>query len=147
MVRDPEIRVGNGGQTVARFTIAVDRRFVKKDGNDTRPADFILCTAFGRIAEFIEKYFHKGMRANICGHIQTGAFKNRDGMVIHTTEVMVDEIEFGESKAASERNHDGETPLNTGVNHYSQPEPEPVAKIDDGFMEIPDNIGDELPFS
>ena len=82
---------------VAKFSLAVDRRFAKKD-KDQQTADFINCTAFRNTAEFIEKYFRKGMKAVVFGRIQTGSYKNKEGNTVHTTDVVVEEIEFGESK-------------------------------------------------
>ena len=101
-MKDPDVRYSNGEKTtaVARFTLAVDRRF-KGDGNPT--ADFINCVAFGKSGEFIEKYFCKGMKANICGRIQTGSYTNKDGNKVYTTDVLVEEIEFGESKSSNRR--------------------------------------------
>ena len=91
--RDPEVRYTQGSQSmaVARFTLAVDRRFAKKD-KDQQTADFINCTAFRNTAEFIEKYFRKGMKAVVFGRIQTGSYKNKEGNTVHTTDVVVEEI-------------------------------------------------------
>ena len=100
LTRDPEVRYSSGetATAVARFTLAVDRRFARRDSDQT--ADFIGCVAFGRNAEFIEKYFRQGMRVTICGRIQTGSYTNRDGQKVYTTDVVVEEQEFAESKAA-----------------------------------------------
>lgn len=138
-VRDPEVRYtqGNNSMAVARFSLAVDRRFAKKD-KDQQTADFPNCIAFGKTAEFIEKYFHKGMRAAICGRIQTGSYKNKDGNTVYTTDVVVEEIEFGESK---QQNNNGQPQADPGASPYGPADP-------DGFMHIPDNLDDDsLPFN
>ena len=140
LTRDPEIRYSSGetATAVARFTLAVDRRFARRDSEQT--ADFIGCVAFGRNAEFIEKYFRQGMRVTICGRIQTGSYTNRDGQKVYTTDVVVEEQEFAESKAAYEasRNRGG---------YQSAPAPSPANAMGDGFMNIPDGIDEELPFN
>ena len=135
LTRDPEVRysAGENALAIARYTLAVDRRF-RRDGEAT--ADFISCVAFGRQAEFAEKYFRQGIRITICGRIQTGSYTNREGQKVYTTEVVVEEQEFAESKAASE-NH----------SYQASPMPSPSADIGDGFMNIPDGIDEELPFS
>ena len=99
--RDPEIKCTNDGTSIARFSIAVNRRFAK-EGSDQK-ADFLNCIAFGKSAEFIEKYFSKGMKADLSGRIQTGSYTNRDGQKVYTTDIVVEEIEFGESKGANQR--------------------------------------------
>ena len=138
LTRDPEVRYsqGDNATAVARYTVAVDRRF-KRDGEPT--ADFIPCVVFGRSAEFAEKYFRQGMRVSISGRIQTGSYTNRDGVKVYTTEVVVEDQEFVESKNAAAGNSDG---------GYSMPvsRPEPSAP-GDGFMNIPDGIDEELPFN
>ena len=136
LTRDPEIRYSQGEQStaVARYTIAVDRRF-RRDG-DQQTADFINCVAFGRQGEFAEKYFRKGIKIAITGRIQTGSYTNKDGQRVYTTDVVVEEQEFAESKSASE-NNGGYTPA-------ARPEPSAAG---DGFMNIPDGVEDEgLPF-
>ena len=146
LTRDPDIRysAGENATAVARYTLAVDRRF-RRDGEQT--ADFISCVAFGRSAEFAEKYFHQGIRIVVCGRIQTGSYTNRDGVKVYTTDVVVDEQEFAESKSASAENSAGFT------NSYRQnqaPSPAPAAAAPasaDGFMNIPDGIDEELPFN
>lgn len=130
--RDPEIKCTNDGASIARFSIAVNRRFVK-EGSDQK-ADFLNCIAFGKSAEFIEKYFSKGMKADLSGRIQTGSYANRDGQKVYTTDIVVEEIEFGESKGSSQSQQKPETP---------HPEADP-----DGFMSIPDSVADDvLPFN
>ena len=128
LTRDPEVRYsqGDNATAVARYTLAVDRRF-RRDGEPT--ADFIPCVIFGRSAEFAEKYFHQGMRVSISGRIQTGSYTNKDGQKVYTTDVVVENTEFGESKNSS----------------GSSAEPQP--KPDDSFMSIPDDIYEELPFN
>lgn len=95
LIKDAETRVA-GSTTVGRYTLAVDRKF-KKDGEQT--ADFIPCVVFGKSAEFAEKYFKKGMKVSVVGRIQTGSYKNKDGQTVYTTDIMVEEQEFMESKA------------------------------------------------
>ena len=141
LTRDPEVRYSQGGENslaIARYTLAVDRRF-KRNGDD-QTADFIGCVAFGRNAEFAEKYFRQGMRVSISGRIQTGSYTNKDGMKVYTTEVIVEEQEFAESRAESEANRNA---------FHSSPAPSPAPSIDagDGFMNIPDGIDEELPFN
>lgn len=134
LTRDPDIRYTqpNSAQEqtcIARYSLAVDRRF-RRDG-DSQTADFISCVVFGRQAEFTEKYLRKGTKVAITGRIQTGSYTNRDEQKVYTTDVVVEEQEFAESKAA------GQT---------TQQNPAPVAR-EDGFMEIPDGLEEELPFS
>ena len=134
LTRDPDVRYSNGEQAtaVARFTLAVDRRVARRDGEQT--ADFIGCVAFGRNAEFIEKYFRQGMRVTICGRIQTGSYTNKDGNKVYTTDVVVEEQEFAESKNAESGNAGG---------YNTQPAPAPQSG-NDGFMPAGDDS--ELPF-
>ena len=133
LTRDPDVRYTDGGTTVARFTLAVDRRF-KKDGGDE--ADFISCVAFGKTAEFLEKWFRKGQHLGLTGRIQTGSYVNQEGTKIYTTDVVTENVEFVESKGASAE--DG----------GSQQRPAPVSHLGDGFMNIPDGVEDDgLPFN
>ena len=138
LTRDPEVRYSQGENAlaIARYTLAVDRRF-KRDGEQT--ADFINCVVFGKSAEFTERYFRQGMRVVVCGRIQTGSYTNRDGVKVYTTEVVVEEQEFAESKAASESHMNG--------GFQAAPAPAPSAPAGDGFMNIPDGIDEELPFN
>lgn len=138
LTRDPEIRYSQGEQAtaIARYTLAVDRRF-RRD-SDTNTADFIGCVAFGRQGEFAEKYLRKGIKIAITGRIQTGSYTNKDGQKVYTTDVVVEEQEFAESKAASEQNGGGFIPADR---------PSPTAAAGDGFMNIPDGIDEELPFN
>ena len=135
LTRDPEVRYGTGENStaVARYTIAVDRRF-KRDGEQS--ADFISCVTFGRNAEFAEKYLRQGTKIVLTGRIQTGSYTNRDGQKVYTTDIVVEEQEFAESKAA--------TAGNGGQNNYSRPA---AAADAEGFMNIPDGIDEELPFN
>ena len=134
LTRDPEVRYSQGENTtaVARFTLAVDRRFKQEGG---AIADFIGCVAFGKNAEFIEKYFRQGTKALITGRIQTGSYTNRDGQKVYITDVVVEETEFAESKKTAEAN---------GQNSSHPRSPVPGS---DGFMNIPDGIDEELPFN
>ena len=133
LTRDPDVRYTQGEEpmAIARFTLAVDRRG-KRDGEAS--ADFPSCVCFRRTAEFIEKYAHQGTKLVVTGRIQTGSYTNRDGQKVYTTEVVVEEAEFAESKAAADRNA------------QQTPPPSPDTG-DDGFMNIPDGIEEELPFS
>ena len=129
LTRDPEVRYsqGDNATAVARYTLAVNRRF-HKDGEQS--ADFINCVSFGKTAEFAEKYFRKGMQVAISGRIQTGSYTNKDGNKVYTTDVVVEEQEFAESKAASQNNGSGSTPVSS-----------------DGFLDIPDGVDTQLPFN
>lgn len=130
LTREPEVRytAGENSTAIARYTLAVDRRF-KREGDAT--ADFIGCVAFGKSAEFAEKYLHQGTKIAITGRIQTGSYTNKDGQKVNTTDVIVEEQEFAESKAASE---------NKGI--------APTVRADEnGFMHVPDGIDEELPFN
>ena len=133
LTRDPEVRYTQGDNTsaVARFSLAVDRRF-KKDGDQT--ADFINCVAFGKTGEFIEKYGHKGTKFVVEGRIQTGSYTNKDNQKVYTTDVVVEQVEFAESKTSA----DGNTTNNTANSN---------APTDTSFMDIPDGIDEELPFN
>ena len=128
LTRDLEMRYTDGGSTIARFSLAVDRRYKSENGPT---ADFPNCVAFGRTAEFIEKYFRKGMRMGCQGRIQTGSYTNNDGQKVYTTDVVVESCEFVEAKASqqSEENNDRFGPAD-----------------ENGFMNIPDDIDEELPF-
>ena len=128
LTRDPEVRYTDGGMSIARFTLAVNRRFKSENGPD---ADFIRCVAFGKTAEFIEKYFLQGKKMDLNGRIQTGSYTNQEGNKVYTTDIVVENVEFGESKAAQE-NRGGQA---------AQGAADP-----DGFMNIPEGNDDELPF-
>ncbi len=137
LTRDPEVRYSQGEQAtaIARYTLAVDRRF-KRDG-DQQSADFIQCVAFGRAGEFAEKYLRKGTKIAVTGRIQTGSYTNKDGQKVYTTDVVVEEQEFAESKNAGGDNS-GYAPADR---------PSPSSAAGDGFMNIPDGIDEELPFN
>jgi len=131
LVRDPEVRYtqGENATAVARFAIAVDRRF-KKDGEAT--ADFLNCVAFGKTGEFVEKYFQKGMRIGLTGRIQTGSYTNKEGVKIYTTDIVAEQVEFVESKG----------------NGNADASQERLVKPDNAsFQNIPDGIDEELPFN
>lgn len=132
-VRDPEIRYTSNDKCCATFNIAVDRKY-KQDGQPE--ADFPRVIAWGKTAEFIEKYFRKGMKIGIEGRIQTGSYKNKDGNTVYTTDIIADSVEFVESKSASS-------------NGNSSKPAESKSKIDeDGWMSIPEDVDDEgLPFN
>lgn len=132
LVRDPEVRYSQGenATAVARYTLAVDRRF-KRDGEAA--ADFIPCVVFGKSAEFAEKYFRQGLRISVAGHIQTGSYTNKDGVKVYTTEIMVEEQEFAESKSESASNKTANQTNSSNDNT--------------DFMNVPDGDSDELPFN
>ena len=194
LTRDPEVRysAGESGTAIARYTLAVDRRF-KRDGEAT--ADFISCVSFGRTAEFAEKYFRQGLKVLVAGHIQTGSYTNNSGQKVYTTDVIVEEQEFAEGKNSSQQGAGQQPPQNYGgqqnapqqsvpqqnVTQQSQPQgygqqgvynvPQQSAPKsqpqgygqqsvpqqnygggsfgmgDDGFMNIPEGLDDELPFN
>ena len=131
LTRDPEVRYSSGDNqmAIARYSLAVDRR---REGNDGQTADFINCVAFGRAGEFAEKYFHKGIKVLVTGRIQTGSYTNKDGQKVYTTDVIIEEQEFAESKSASD------------IAPADRPSP---SSAGDGFMNIPDGIDEELPFN
>lgn len=138
LTRDPEVRYSQGenATAVARYTLAVDRRFNRN--NDDQTADFINCVAFGRSGEFAEKYLHKGTKVAITGRIQTGSYTNKDGVRVYTTDVVIEDQEFAESKNASA--------ANGGYAPAERNDSAPAA-AGDGFMNIPDGIDEELPFN
>ena len=144
LTRDPEVRYSQGESStaVARYTLAVDRRFQRRDGGDQQQtADFIQCVAFGRSGEFAEKYFRKGLKVIVTGRIQTGSYTNQEGQRVYTTDVVVEDQEFAESKAASDNNYQ------QGGGFAPSDRPAPSAAVGDGFMNIPDGIDEELPFN
>ncbi|MCQ2540641.1 MAG: single-stranded DNA-binding protein [Acetatifactor sp.] len=149
LTRDPEVRYSQGAQplAIARYTLAVDRRQARTNGGDDQNADFINCVAFGRAGEFAEKYLHKGTKIAITGRIQTGSYTNKDGQKVYTTEVVVEDQEFAESKNAAGGN--GEGSYNGGSytrGGYAGSAPA-AGGAGDGFMNIPDGIDEELPFN
>ena len=134
LTRDPEVRYGGANNTaVAKYSLAVPRKF-KRDGD--QECDFISCVAFGKLGEFAEKYLRKGIKIAIVGRIQTGSYTNKDGQKVYTTDVVVEEQEFAESKNASGQSSDNGTSS-------------PYGHVPDsgGFMNIPDGIDEELPFN
>ena len=146
LTRDPEVRYSQGDQplAIARYTLAVDRRQARNN-NDDQTADFINCGAFGRSGEFAERYLHKGTKICVSGRIQTGSYTNKDGVKVYTTEVVVEDQEFAESKNSAGNTDGGfnNGGFNNGGN-YSRPAPSGAG---DGFMNIPDGIDEELPFN
>lgn len=162
LTRDPDVRYtqGDNSMCIARYTLAVDRRF-SRNNNDGQTADFISCVAFGRSGEFAEKYLHKGTKIAVSGRIQTGSYTNKDGVRVYTTEVVVDDQEFAESRNASQANgsYGGNNNYGGGNNNYSggysggnsygssQNTSQSSGGSMDGFMNIPDGIDEELPFT
>ena len=190
LTRDPEVRysAGESGAAIARYTLAVDRRF-KRDGEAT--ADFISCVSFGRTAEFAEKYFHQGLKVLVAGRIQTGSYTNNSGQKVYTTDVVVEEQEFAEGKNSSQQGAGQQPPQNYGGQQnapqqsqgygqqggynapqqnapqqsqgygqqggYNNPPQQNAPQQnygggsfgmgDDGFMNIPEGLDDELPFN
>ena len=134
LTKDPDVRYspGENAVAVARYTLAVNRRFHKEGEQE---ADYINCVAFGKNAEFAEKYLSKGIKIVVSGRIQTGSYTNRDGQKVYTTDIAVEEQEFAESKAYGQN---GRTVANSGEN---KEEP------DNGFMHIPDGVDEDLPFA
>ena len=147
LTRDPEVRYSQGERSmaIARYTLAVDRRGRRnQDGNSEQTADFINCVAFDRAGEFAERYFRQGMRVLVSGRIQTGSYTNKDGQKVYTTDVVVEEQEFAESKATSDANAGS---FSHAGGFQQAPAPTPAADAGDGFMNIPDGIDEELPFN
>ena len=139
LTRDPDIRYSQGenAMAVARYTLAVDRRVRRDAGSNEQTADFISCVAFAKNAEFAERYLHQGTKLVVEGRIQTGSYTNKDGQKVYTTEVVVENCEFAESKGSASEG-----------GSYVSSRPEPVNAAGDGFMNIPDGVEDEgLPFN
>ena len=139
LTRDPEVRYSQGERTmaIARYTLAVDRRGRRNQDGNEQTADFINCIAFDRAGEFAEKYFRQGMRVLVSGRIQTESYTNRDGQKVYTTDIVVEDQEFADSKSAS-----------GGDGGYQQSRYSSSSTIGDGFMNIPDGVEDEgLPFN
>lgn len=137
---DPTVRYSNGeNQTcIANFTLAIDRK-IKREGQPN--ADFVRCTAYGKTGEFVEKYFHKGMKADIVSHIQTGSYQDKNGNTVYTTDAVIEDIDFGESKKASENN----APATTSKNESF--ESEATKAEESGFMNVEDEMDSDLPFN
>ena len=147
LTRDPDVRYSQGenNMAIARYSLAVDRRF-KRDGEQT--ADFINCVAFGKSAEFVEKYLHKGIKIAVTGRIQTGSYTNKDGIKVYTTDVIVEDHEFAESRNAQNENGSNFGGSNYGGNSGGfNNAPKTPSTDSDGFMNIPDGIDEELPFN
>lgn len=135
LTKDPEVTYTTGQEplAVARYTLAVERRFKRE--NDTRTADFIRCVAFGKNGEFVEKYLFKGKKIAVEGRIQTGSYQDKDGKTVYTTDIVVEQHEFCESKQAEQGKTGNDTPPQSNVDS-------------DGFMTVPDDIdGVGLPFN
>lgn len=142
LTRDPEIRYSQGerSMTIAKYTLAVDRRGRRNQDND-QSADFIHCIAFDRAGEFAEKYFRQGMRVLVSGRIQTGSYVNKDGQKVYTTDVILDDQEFADSKNTA-------SDMGGGYASDSSQRTASDSAIGDGFMNIPDDVEDDsLPFN
>ncbi len=139
LTRDPEVRYsqGDNATAIARFTLAVDRR-IKRDNEAS--VDYINCVSFGRSAEFAEKYFHKSTKIVIAGRIQTGSYTNKDGQKVYTTDIVIEEQDFAESKAASQQNNSGNAQNASNNQQAQQPK---LQTSPDGFMSADD---EGLPF-
>lgn len=151
LTKDPDVRQSQGTEPVAiaRYTLAVTRRGKKQEGQ--QEADFISCVAFGKAGEFAEKYLHKGTKICVSGRIQTGSYTRQDGTKVYTTDVVVEDQEFAESRNAQTSGPDysgyagadnGNTPAAAHGNDAA-----PASSAIDGFMNIPDGIDEELPFN
>ncbi len=161
LTKDPEVRYSQGAEpmAIARYTLAVDRRRGSRNQNgDEQTADFIQCVSFGKQGEFVEKYLRKGTKMIVSGRIQTGSYTNKDGVKVYTTEVVVEDQEFAESKNASSNGGNGGNYNNfsnsssdagfSSSHTASAPSNDPApAAAGDGFMNIPDGIDEELPFN
>lgn len=154
LTRDPDVRYSQGDQSmaIARYTLAVDRRRGRSNQGDQQTADFISCVAFGKAGEFAEKYLHKGTKICVSGRIQTGSYTRQDGTKVYTTDVVVDDQEFAESRNAQTAGPDYSS--YQGADNGSAPAPAAHANdaassssAIDGFMNIPDGIDEELPFN
>ncbi len=143
LTKDPDVRYtqGESSTAIARYTLAVDRRFARRDQQDAQTADFIGIVAFGKAGEFAEKYLKKGTKIIVTGRIQTGSYTNKDGQKVYTTDVVAEDQEFAESKNAAGGNGGF-----SGAGSTSSGSEKPVA-ASDGFMNIPDGIDEELPFN
>lgn len=129
LTRDPEVRYTDSGTSIARFSLAVDRKY-KREGE--AEADFLNCTAFGKQAEFCEKYLKQGTKMVVVGRIQNNNYTDKDGQKVYSIQIMVDELEFAESKNAS------------ASQTSARPDPSTAG---DGFMNIPEGLEDEVPFA
>lgn len=152
LTRDPDVRYSQGEQStaIARYTLAVDRRRSRSNQGDQQTADFISCVAFGRSGEFAEKYLHKGTKICVSGRIQTGSYTRQDGTKVYTTDVVVEDQEFAESRNAQSAGPDygGYAGAdNAGTVAPSMNSSAATSSAIDGFMNIPDGIDEELPFN
>jgi single-strand DNA-binding protein len=159
LTRDPDIRYSQGenAQAVARYTLAVDRRFRRQDSDQN--ADFIGCVAFGRQAEFAEKYLHQGTKMVIQGRLQNDNYTDKDGRTVYRNQIVIENQEFAESKAVSQQNSASyrapapaaAAPASSPAAYSASPAPAPMPAAPDtsadGFMNIPDSIDEELPFN
>ena len=145
LTRDPEVRYtsGENSTAVANYSLAVDRRFRRPGDNDA--TDFFRCVAFGRAAEFAQNYLQKGIKVVVTGRLQTGSYTNRDGQRVNTTEVIVEEQEFAESKSMND-SYRNSYQQGAGAADTGAPQPAAPPSLD-GFMNIPDGIEEELPFT
>ena len=144
LTRDPGVRYSQGESpmAIARYTLAVDRRFNRNGDENT--ADFISCVAFGKAGEFAEKYFRKGTKIAVTGRIQTGSYTNKDGVKVYTTDVVVEEQEFAESKNS---NGNSGAVADNGFGGFGGGSAPSASAVGDGFMNIPDGLDEELPFN
>ena len=150
LTRDPEVRYSQGAEpmAIARYTLAVDRRRGRSNDPNEQSADFISIVAFGKAGEFAEKYLKKGTKMLITGRIQTGSYTNKDGVKVYTTEVVVEDQEFAESKNNASNVGNYDYSANSAPAPASAPSNDPTpAAAGDGFMNIPDGIEEELPFN
>lgn len=140
LTKDPEVRytTGDNQMAIARYDLAVDRKFKREGETNT---DFIHCVTFGKSAEFVEKYLEKGTKIAVKGRIQTGSYKNKDGQKVYTTEVLVEDHEFAESK------NSGQRPASNGRQASNRRQSNKADENLDGFMDIPEAIDEELPFA
>lgn len=140
LTKDPDVRYSDNvaeAMCIARYTLAVDRRGAKKGDSNAQTADFISIVAFGKSGEFAEKYLRKGTKIVLTGHIQTGSYTNKDGVKVYTTDIVAEDQEFAESK----NNGNNSAPADNAAPNNSAP------VSNDGFMNIPDGIDEELPFN
>lgn len=146
LTREPEIRYSHGGSNmcIARYTLAVDRRFGKEGEQN---ADFIPCVAFGKSAEFAQMYLHKATKIMVTGRITTGSYVNKDGQKVYTTEITVEDQEFCESKSANSGGQQlPQQNRNQGHQRQQQQQSSSLPTDKDGFMQVPEDIADQLPF-
>ena len=143
LTKDPDVRSTTDGKTIARYTLAVDRRFGKDN-----TADFISCVVFGKGAEFAEKYLQQGTKIVATGRIQTGSYTNNEGKKVYTTDVVIEDMQMCGSKAEKVQQEQKPSPAPTGQADYQQQSflPETPKEVSDGFLQIPEGLDEELPF-